>query len=261
MLISGYPPFVGEDDAETMRLVRQAEVVFPETDWKIVSDDGRDLIGRLLQFTPARRLRAHEAAVHSWIKKCELSGTPFPLNRCQHKMKAYSGNSKLKKAALHEVARRLKTDEIQQLNEMFALLDKNGDKRVTFYELKDGLDKLGKRDSLEELSRLVESVDLDGSGQIDYTEFIAATLDRKSYLEQEALWAAFQVFDRDRSGKISRSELAEVFGSDEVQGVFDAGELAKIVQECDTDNDGYIDFQEFMAMVHRKSPSDDIADL
>merc|ERR1712038_300015 len=137
---------------------------------------------------------------------------------------------------------------------MFALLDKNGDKLVTFYELKEGLDKLGHAESTQSLKALMEEIDIDGSRQINYTEFLAATLDRKRYRESDACWAAFQVFDRDRSGRISKQELAQVLFTEEVQAVVDAADIERVLQECDADHDGSIDFEEFMAMMRRDGP-------
>ena len=72
---------------------------------------------------------------------------------------------------------------------------------------------------------------LDGSGRIDYTEFIAATLrqagmvsetcdmqcacratapGQKQYLQKEVLWSAFRVFDKDGTGKITKQELGAI---------------------------------------------------
>uniref|UniRef100_A0A7S4PS37 Calmodulin n=1 Tax=Alexandrium monilatum TaxID=311494 RepID=A0A7S4PS37_9DINO len=255
LLLSGYPPFVGENDGETLRLVQRAEVVFLDCDWRRISEEAKTLVKSLLAYTPSNRPAAAEATTGEWVKSCELDGRPFPLHGGQAKMKAYCGTSRLKKAALHEVARRLKTDQVQQLHEMFQLLDKNGDRLISFYELKEGFDKLGKQESLEDLKRLMEEVDLDGSRQIDYTEFLAATLDRKCYREEEALWAAFQVFDKDRSGSISKAEIAQVLGAEEVQGLVGSADVERVLAECDGDRDGTISFREFVALMHKEASS------
>lgn len=42
------------------------------------------------------------------------------------------------------------------------------------------------------------------SGVIDYTEFLAATLDKNVYQKEEACWAAFRVFDRTVMGEFRR---------------------------------------------------------
>lgn len=55
-------------------------------------------------------------------------------------------------------------------------------------------------------------MDSDGSGKIDYTEFIAATLERNIYQQEDKLFQAFKHFDKDQSGKITCDELKEALG-------------------------------------------------
>jgi calcium-dependent protein kinase len=57
---------------------------------------------------------------------------------------------------------------------MFQALDVNGDGSISLDELKVGM---GDRENGDTLYNLLKAADTDNSGQIDYTEFIAATLD------------------------------------------------------------------------------------
>merc|ERR1712003_56421 len=103
------------------------------------------------------------------------------------------------------------------LRDTFMQLDHNGDGLLTVKELKEGLDKAGLKEIPEDLQQILKDVDADGSGVIDYTEFLAATLDKKVYLCEDACWQAFRVFDRNGDGKISQEELKAVLGDDSVQ--------------------------------------------
>jgi len=90
---------------------------------------------------------------------------------------------------------------------------------------------------------------------IDYTEFLAATLDRKMYLQEDICWAAFRVFDRDGDGKISKEEIALVLGDGDVASVA-MRDIAELMKDVDQNGDGEIDFQEFMDMMRGgKGPS------
>ena len=46
-------------------------------------------------------------------------------------------------------------------------------------------------------------MDYAGNGKINYSEFIAATIELKSVLTYEKLWTLFKYFDTDNSGIIT----------------------------------------------------------
>ncbi|KAL3586571.1 hypothetical protein D5086_013438 [Populus alba] len=89
--------------------------------------------------------------------------------------------------------------------------------------------------------------DVDNSGTIDYMEFITATLHLHKVEKEDHLFAAFSYFDKDGSGYITIDELQQAcneFGMDDVH-------LEEMIREVDQDNDGSIDYNEFVAMMQR----------
>merc|ERR1719271_1498392 len=112
------------------------------------------------------------------------------------------------------------------------------------------------------LMEIMKEVDSDGSGVIDYTEFLAATLSRKQYMQEDIVWSAFRVFDLDGDGQITREELAQVLSGDLVKDVEEAlqlnkDEIERIIKEVDEDGDGQISFQEFFNMMKKKEREGD----
>lgn len=92
--------------------------------------------------------------------------------------------------------------EIVKMGQDFAKLDINNDGVIEIDEIKKGLRSLHKQES-EEILELFKQMDTDNSGQINYSEFIAATIEKSLYMKQEKLYQAFKHFDTDNSGKIS----------------------------------------------------------
>ena len=59
---------------------------------------------------------------------------------------------------------------------------------------------------------MLKAADANGDGTIDYTEFLAAAFQKDLLLSSQNLRAAFELFDKDGDGSISKDELKEVFG-------------------------------------------------
>jgi len=91
-------------------------------------------------------------------------------------------------------------------------------------------------------------VDIDGSGFIDYSEFVIASMNEKQLLTNEKLEAAFKMFDKDGSGMISTEEIKQVlsFGKN-----LDDQAVTEIIKQVDENGDGEISFEEFSKMMRK----------
>jgi calcium-dependent protein kinase len=94
-------------------------------------------------------------------------------------------------------------------------------------------------------------MDTNGNGVIDYTEFIAACMGSYGYVKENQLKNAFEYFDKDGSGKITLEELKECLCNDDL--MLDEGSITQIIAEVDRDNDGAIDYNEFIEMMNTNS--------
>ena len=143
------------------------------------------------------------------------------------------------------IASRLKDNEVQNLKEIFTQFDKNQDGCVTLEEMREGFIQLGIKDVDLDIEGIFKSIDTDRSGRIDYTEFIAASMDKKLYMREERLGEAFAMLDRDGSGKISKEEIKKALKLDNL----DNATFDKYIQEYDLNGDGEIDYNEFLNMM------------
>lgn len=148
---------------------------FDGEEWEEVSKEAKDLIKKLIT-KPERRLTAQEALEHKWFKlfKNKNEEPRFLKRRNFNAFKQFMKGCKIQQAALTAIAVQTSPDDVKELKETFKALDRNGDGTITFEELKSGL---GHKENAETLIELLKGADLDNSGSIDYTEFLAATID------------------------------------------------------------------------------------
>lgn len=137
------------------------------------------------------------------------------------------------------------TTETQHLREAFISLDKNGDGKLSTEELKTGFTSAGF--DLNDINSIISYCDGDGNGQIDYTEFLTATMNWKKVLTKEKLEIVFNAFDTDKSGYISLGEIKDFFGEggNDIKG----NVWADMMNEADTNGDGKIDIEEFLKLM------------
>ena len=72
-------------------------------------------------------------------------------------------------------------------------------------------------------------IDNDNNGCIDYSEFLAATINRDKFLSKQRLQQAFKMFDKDGDGNIDTDELQKTFK----QIKCDEGVWTKLLEEVD----------------------------
>ena len=156
----------------------------------------------------------------------------------------------MKKLVLLYIASRISDEEIQDLKNIFKAFDKYNDGQIYYDEFKRGLSKLkpGKITE-EEIGKYFASIDTDKNNKIDYTEFLAATLEKKTFLKEERLYEAFCMLDKDRNGRITKEELMNVLKLEPADDKY----VIDLIKSADSNNDGVIDYKEFLDFMGYKS--------
>uniref|UniRef100_A0A7N0UVG4 EF-hand domain-containing protein n=1 Tax=Kalanchoe fedtschenkoi TaxID=63787 RepID=A0A7N0UVG4_KALFE len=121
----------------------------------------------------------------------------------------------------------LSDEQISEFREAFSLFDKDNDVatlrtmklasmktydhcagRITTKELATVMRSLGQSPTDAELQDMINEVDADGNGTIDFTEFL--NLMATKMTSEGELKEAFRVFDKDQNGYISAAELRHI---------------------------------------------------
>ncbi|KAL6285328.1 hypothetical protein ACE6H2_009718 [Prunus campanulata] len=247
ILLSGVPPFWAETEIGIFRQILQARLDFESEPWPGISESAKDLLRKMLERNPKKRVTAHEVLCHPWIIDDTMAPDKPLDSAVLSRLKQFSAMNKLKKMALRVIAERLSEEEIGGLKELFKMIDADDSGSITFDELKEGLRKVGSELMESEIKDLMEAADIDNSGTIDYGEFLAATVHLNKLEREENLLSAFSFFDKDGSGFITIDELRQAcreFGLGELH-------LDDMIKEIDQDNDGQIDYGEFAAMMRK----------
>jgi len=83
VLLCGYEPFYGENDAELIQVNKEGYFDFPDDDWSTVSDEAKDLITQLMEKDPLKRITADKALLHPWvIKYAPIKNISTNQNNC-----------------------------------------------------------------------------------------------------------------------------------------------------------------------------------
>ena len=243
ILLSGDPPFNGPSDLAIYKKIAEMKFDFPENKWSRISDEAKDLIKHMIA-PENKRYSAREVMEHPWMKVTSENKTY--LNFDPSFLVDYARSNPFKKMTLLFIASRLDESEIDSLKKTFEAFNLQKDGQISYEELKKGLKELNcQKITDEELCELFKSIDVDKNGKIDYTEFLAATLQKKMYLKEERLYEAFCNFDLDGCGKITKEELMNVLKSDPNQ----ESEIENIIKSIDKNGEGSINYKEFLEMM------------
>jgi len=146
----------------------------------------------------------------------------------------------------------LEVDEIKVLKLCFNLFDVKHQDFLSGDDLDEILRVMGFRPSAEELKEILEEIDEDGSGEIEFGEF--CQLCAKFLVEEPneetmkaELKEAFRVYDKDGAGFITTGQLREIIA--ELDSRLTSEDLDGIIEEIDEDGSGTMDFDEFCQMM------------
>ncbi|KAH9866603.1 hypothetical protein J1614_008295, partial [Plenodomus biglobosus] len=145
----------------------------------------------------------------------------------------------------------LTEEQVSEFKEAFSLFDKDGDGQITTKELGTVMRSLGQNPSESELQDMINEVDADNNGTIDFPEFLTMMARKmKDTDSEEEIREAFKVFDRDNNGFISAAELRHVMTS--IGEKLTDDEVDEMIREADQDGDGRIDYNEFVQLMMQK---------
>ena len=139
-------------------------------------------------------------------------------------------------------------EELEEYRAAFTMFDKDGSGSISAKEFLKVLKNLGQNVSKDEAANIMKELDKDGSGEIDFDEFISYMRSIKvqeEINEEDIVIRAFQTFDENNDDVISIDEFRHILcnlGQDR----FSQEECDEIFKEADLNNDGVLNYREFV---------------
>ncbi|CAD8124436.1 unnamed protein product [Paramecium sonneborni] len=245
ILLTGIPPFNGENDGDIVKQIKAGQLNQDLSEFQNVSDQAKDLIQKMIYLILNRsyNMNGYKTSI-KMILNC--------VSILIHQSNSHSKANQKKhdfiylyfQIVLAQIASQVSLIEIEELSKLFQTLDKDGNGQLSFEEFKNGF-----KEKKNDLFQYFEAIDTDSSGSIDYNEFIAAMMERSFYLKQDKLLQAFHTFDLDNDGKITSLELKKVLGDNDHYNKTDPKFWDTLLKDGDFDEDGQIDYLEFVEMM------------
>merc|ERR1712216_973344 len=136
-----------------------------------------------------------------------------------------------------------------EIKEAFDLFDTDGSGEIDSKELKVAMRALGFEPKKEEIQKVISDVDDDGSGTIEYEEFLKMMTHKILNRDpKDEILKAFRLFDDDETGKISFKNLKRVAKE---LGERMTDELQEMIDEADRDGDGEVNEEEFLRIMKK----------
>lgn len=145
----------------------------------------------------------------------------------------------------------LTEEEVTEFKEAFALFDKDGDGTIPTNELDAIMKQLGQSLAEEELQIMIEKADPDGTGYLDFTQFLDMMANiMKNTSEEDELREAFKIFDKEGTGYISMSELKHFLMN--MGDRLTEEEMVEMIREVEINDDGEFDYEKLVILLTTK---------
>lgn len=174
----------------------------------------------MLAKDPAQRITAQQCLEHQWFTSNDIETNhaghdPALLDSQKLQVLRRIKNFRQPKALQIEALTFLvnqsdtSTFDFELLRNAFRTLDADNSGTLQLSEIREAFNELNM--SEEEVNQIFERIDFNHDGEINYTEFLAVTVDRRKAITDSNLTFAFHHFDISNSGYITEANLEECF--------------------------------------------------
>jgi len=148
-----------------------------------------------------------------------------------------------------EAREHLSKEQIFEFQQAFDIFDQDGGGDISTRELGRVMKLLGQNPTPEELDKIIEEVDVDGSGTIDFNEFLIMMVmqiaEEGQAASEDELKAMFHYIDKNKDNVIDFEELCWALDGVPADPPVVNWEIEELFNEADRNKDGKIDIDEW----------------
>ena len=134
-----------------------------------------------------------------------------------------------------------------QLSRIFYKIDANTDGKITKEDLKNAYEEAGEKISKDELEEIINMVDFDKNGFIEYEEFIRVCIPEDRLFTDTNLKNAFDLFDTEKKGEITYMQVVDAL---EKENHINSKMIASLKKEVSNMGDELLNYEKFKSYMH-----------
>ena len=222
VLLSGHFPFYAKTEEEIKKKILSGKFEFNPKYFSNISEKAKDLITKCLIYDKRKRISAQQALEHEFfmddINPHNIFEDNIDTKNILLSLKNYSKHSKIYQTGLTYLSHNFSDkEELNKLKKIFYKIDLNLDGKLSKQELGKAFKEAGIEMTKKQLDKMMDSIDFDGNGYIEYEEFIRVALPKSKLFTETNLKIAFDMFDLDKNGAISLDEFKTILGINKIK--------------------------------------------
>lgn len=210
-IIAGRIPYNAKTLNELLKEIKEAKFTensFTGSEWGKISPECKKFIAKMLETDPEKRLSADELLTDAWLDNNTTTPLAEDSKAKQAEKEAQVKGQKFHRASMSYMIAQWDAEmEKKNLLNLFHKMDKNGDHLLNRTELRNALKQTGVIMNPLEFDKMFKELDNDGSGNVNYEEYMQATAENETLVNDKPLRTAFNNAAGSNSDTMKESVL------------------------------------------------------
>lgn len=255
LIVTGKQPFQANTKEEVYKLIKKGNYDIESLEENHCSNELKDLIKKIFVVNTKERITVNGCLEHAFFQMEGNSSNDDEVidSKILMSLKYFNQTNILQKEVLFLMAKISSEDEISYLRKVFLFFDKDKTGEIEYKMFPKVFEKLNLNFSDEEIKKIFDELDFHKDGLVNYSEFLAATLNSIKFEKETKLWSVFQYFDHNNTGFINAESVINTLKERELN--VNEDELNDLFRTLKCQGDK-MDFHQFRQIFYSSSRKD-----